>query len=175
MTPLYEYQDESVSFKVLIIIVAIMFLVMAVFTPLEGDEPPWLVWGLKVLLLLLGIGIIPVTPTIRLRCYTDRIEVQYGPTKWITLKFDKSDIMDIYPIEYNPMMDFGGWGIKGGGGKWKGWWAYTATGSNKVLGIETTGRNYIVSCPDPEEASTILKNNLGIKSKTASSMPSGDA
>jgi len=163
MEPVYEYRDESPTFKWLIIFTSVLMIAMAIFTPLEGDEPLWLVIGLKAMLFVFGVGIFGVIPSIHVKAFPDYIEVTYGMLKLIKFRLDIGNITDVKPITYSPMRDFGGWGIKGGYGKWGGWWAFTVTGSKHVLGIETTEKNYILSCPDPEYATVQLKNNFGFK------------
>jgi len=162
MDPLYEYREDQPSFRILIIITGIMFLAMAVFLPWPEGTSPFMIWGMRVFFVVMAGVVFLFAPTIRVRAFSDHIEARYGPTSLITLILPKSDIIAIYPIEYNPMRDFGGWGVKGGVGKWAGWMAYTATMTNTALGIETTGKNYLIGCPNPEEAATMLKNTLGI-------------
>ncbi len=163
MEPLYEFKDESPSFKILILVTGIMFFAMAVFMPWPDDASLLLVWGMRAFFVIFGVMMLLISPVVRLRAWSDSMEIRFGPTKLISFMLDIGKITDIRAVEYNPMKDFGGWGIKGGTGKWKGWMAYTATQTNRALSIETTEKNYLISCPNPEEAETSLRNIVGLK------------
>ena len=158
MEPIYEFKDEQVSMKYMLIIVGLGMLAMAVFAPFPDDAPAAVAWGLKAMLLFFGVLTIVMTPGVRLKAFPEYIDVRYGITPWIGFRLDNDKIVSIRAVEYNPMKDFGGWGIKGGFGEWKGWTAFTASITNKALAIETTEKKYLVGCPNPEEAETMLKN-----------------
>jgi hypothetical protein len=162
MDPVYEYKDDQPRFRILILLSGVMFLAMAVFFPMDPHQSPAFNWGMRIFFVAMAVLVYIFTPVISLRAFDDYIEVRYGLTKLISLNFPFTEIINIYPVEYHAIRDFGGWGIKYGVGKWKGWTAYTATPVNKALGIETHKRNYIISCPNPEEASSILRNLLHI-------------
>lgn len=161
--PLYEYRDTQPSLKWMIVIVSIGFLAMAVLMPNDPKLPAWGMWGMRLMLLFFSALTIVVTPEIRLRTFSDHIEIRYGLTKMIGFSLDNSKITKIEAVTYNPLKDFGGWGIKGGGGKWKGWTAFTASVSNKALSIETSEKNYLLGCGNPEDAEMMLKNAVGLK------------
>lgn len=163
MEPLYEFKDSQSTMKWLIFAVGIMMLAMAVFLPDDPEVPIWLMWGIRVMLVFFGALSIIVVPEVKIRAFPDHVEIRYGLTKLISFNLDNAKIVSIEAIEYNPMKDFGGWGIKGGGGEWKGWYAFTGSISNKALAIETTEKNYILGCNNPEEAETMLKNVVGLK------------
>jgi hypothetical protein len=163
MEPVYECKDDQPTFRWLIVVCGIMFIALAVFMPFEGDENPYFIWGLKIFLVLMAMVVFVATPVVRIRAFPEYIEVKYGITNWITFKLDRSKITAINAIEYNAMKEFGGWGIKDGTGKWKGWTAFTASPTNKALTIETTEKNYLIGCNNPEEAETILRNLMGMK------------
>ncbi|MCX6645393.1 MAG: hypothetical protein NTY09_03415 [bacterium] len=161
--PLYEYRDTQPALKWMIVIVGIGMFAMAIFMPNDPTAPPALMWGLRFFLLFFSVLTIVVTPDVRLRAFADHLEIRYGLTKLISFNLDYGKITKIEAVTYNPLKDFGGWGIKSGGGKWKGWMAYTASISNKALAIETTEKKYLLGCNNPEEAETMLRNAAGIK------------
>jgi len=163
MEPVYQYKAETPSFKILIFVSGIMFIAMAVWVPFEGNEPLWIQWALRIFLFLMGILVFAALPTVSLKAFPEYLEIRYGLTNLGRFTLDNSKITAIDAIEYNPLKEFGGAGIKGGTGRWKGWIAFTADMKTHALSIETTEKNYLLSCPDPDEAQTMLRNIAGLK------------
>ena len=163
MEPIYEFRDESRSLSVLIVICGIMMIAMAFLTPMDPKAPAAVNWGLKIVLLFFGGVTFVFTPVVRIKAFDDRLHIAYGYTKLASFNLAREKIVSIRAVQYNPMIDFGGWGVKGGAGKWKGWTAFTASISNKALAIETTEKKYLVGCRDPDEAETMLRNLYGLK------------
>ena len=149
--------------KWLLFITGIMMFAMAVFMPDDPKLPDWGMWGTRLMFVFFGVLTIIVLPEVRGRAFSDRLEIRYGLTKLISFSLDNTKIVRIEAVEYDPMREFGGWGIKRGGGKWKGWTAYTGSISNKALAIETTEKNYLIGCNNPEEAETMLRNVVGLR------------
>ncbi len=86
-------------------------------------------WWLLALLVLVGIGLPLLLAMARLRVlvYDDRIELRYRPLTSKTIRFD--DITRAYAREYNPIMEYGGWGIRFGFSSGR---AYNAFGNKGV-------------------------------------------
>jgi len=158
MEPLYEFKDEQPGLKYFLAALSIMFLAMAVFLPWPEDTSFLEIWGMRAIFVFFGALSMVILPVVRLRAYPEYLEIRFGPTALISFRLSNAKITSIRAVEYSPMRDFGGWGIKGGGGKWKGWTSFTATGAHRVLSIETTEKNYLVSCPNPDEAEVMLTN-----------------
>ncbi len=161
MEPLFKYTDSQVSLKVLIIITGIGLTALG-FAPLPGDPPQPIVWFTRSMILL-GPMIALLTPQVRLMAFSDHLEITYGLTRLTSFRLSNEKITDIRAVTYNPIKDFGGWGIKGGGGEWRGWLAFTATTTNVGLAIETTEKNYLLGCPNPEDAVMALRPIVGLK------------
>ncbi|HDS30815.1 MAG TPA: hypothetical protein ENN67_07200, partial [Firmicutes bacterium] len=161
MDTLYEY-TESQSFLVITVIIVTVILVIVGLSPLENEPVPivWMVRGMAVIAPLILIAL----PRLRFKAFHDRIEATYG-IGLIRVVIPNEKITSIKAIKYNPMMEFGGWGIRVGGGKRKGWVAYTAAITNKALAIETTDKNYIFGCPNLDEAVAILNNLIATRHK----------
>jgi len=162
MEPLYRYRDRSPFLNFLLILVGIMFLWMAVFMPDDPSVGGWM-WALRLVLVFFGLLMVVVMPEVTLTAWDDHLHIRYGWTKLIGFNLSYEKIKSIKAVEYNPLKDFGGWGIKGGGGEWKGWIAFTASISNKALAIETTEKKYLLGCPNPEEAEAMLRNIVGLR------------
>jgi hypothetical protein len=160
MEPVYEYSDGQWFLNAALVVIAMGLFALG-FAPLEDNPPAPIVWMVRSLIVI-GPALLIALPYVRLKAYADRILVTYG-IGLIRITLPVETITGVRAVEYNPMRDFGGWGIKGGGGEWKGWIAYTASITNKALAIETEGRKYLFGCPNPEEAEAMLKSVVGKK------------
>lgn len=106
-----------------------IFVEQIVFGRPHGEHPGpnWLVWGLT---LFLCVGVPALLWILRLTVTVDDggIHIHYFPLFRRTIPF--SDIHLIQARRYRPIVEFGGWGIRGGLGKRS---AYNAKGD---LGVE---------------------------------------
>ncbi|HEX9744732.1 MAG TPA: hypothetical protein VGB30_04835 [bacterium] len=161
MEPLYKWTDSSESLKWLLLVTGILMLVMPFAVNMEG-EPVAAVWIFRVTMLFSAALLFFFLPEVRGKAWEDHLEVKYGFTGLVGFKLDYSKIKSIKAVEYNGLKDFGGWGIKGGAGKWKGWTAFTASITNTAIAVETTEKNYLVGCQNPEEAESMLRNIVGL-------------
>ena len=74
------------------------------------------------------------------------------------VRIQRDEITSISITEFHPVKDFGGWGIKGGRGRFKGtlMWAMPATGNRGILVETTKGKKYLIGDTDPETTLTII-------------------
>jgi len=163
MEPLYEFKDEQAGFKYLLIVLGLAMFAMAVFIPDDPKVGGAFMWGLRLMFVFFGAVTLIFVPVVRLRAFHDHVEVRYGVTRLVSFRLDNEKIVNIRSVEYNPLRDFGGWGVKGGAGEWKGYTAFTASITRRALAIETTEKNYLIGCPNPDEAETMLKNAIGLR------------
>lgn len=161
MEPLYECRDHQPAMKYGLIAMAVGLMIMPFVVPMEG-EPPADVWILRLMLLFCGLLIFVAMPDIKIRATQEYVEVRYGMLNLINFRLSNEKITSIKAVKYNPVKDFGGWGIKYGRGKWRGWFAYTGSITNTALSIETTEKNYLIGCSVPSEAEAMLSNIIGM-------------
>jgi hypothetical protein len=106
------------------------------------------------------LSIAPITALIlyfrilklQVRIDTDSINYRFSPMhlKYRTIK--RSDIEKMDVITYDPMQDYGGWGIRfGSKGK-----AYTAKGNHGLYIQLFTGKNILIGTSKPEELQRFL-------------------
>ena len=157
--PLFECRDSS-TFLIAVMLVAMAGLVSPMFVPNDGRTTELALWGVRAMCLFFAILTLVVMPAVRLRAFPDFIEIRYGFTNLIKFRLAKSKIAKVEAITYNPLLDFGGWGIKGGRGKWSKYTAFTASLTNKALAIETTEKKYLIGCSNPEEAEAFINSIL---------------
>lgn len=158
----YETRDGSTALKLMLIFTGILLIAMGIFFPEDKELPQWGNWLLRAVLIFFGILDFAVVPEIRLRAYPDHLQIRYGLTNLVRFNLSADKIISIEAVKYNPLLEFGGWGIKGGRGQYKGFTAFTASMTNRALAIRTTEKNYLIGCKDPEEAETMIKNIIGI-------------
>jgi len=163
MEPVYESIDHQPMLEILLVLVGIGMVVMAFFVPQDPTAPAWIIWVMCPVLVFFGLLTFVVVPRIRIRAYPEYIEIRYGFTNLVRFRLDYTKITSVEAVKYNPLIEFGGWGIKGGYGKYAGYTAFTASITNTALAIRTTEKNYIIGCPDPQEAETMIRNLLGTK------------
>jgi hypothetical protein len=169
MEPVYETNERQPILELLLIFSGLLMIVMAFFVPFETSNDPttpvWFPWVMSPVMLFFGALTFIVMPRVRIRAYPDYIEVRYGFTDIVKFKLDKTKIINIEAVKYNPLLEFGGWGIKGGHGQYAGYTAFTASITNRALKIQTTEKNYLLGSSDPEEAETMIRNAIGFKTR----------
>jgi hypothetical protein len=163
MEPIYESTDSQPGLTILLALVGVLMVVMGVFAPPDEQAPVWLMWFLRLVLVFFGVLIFVVLPIVRIRAFPEYVEVTYGLLKLIRFRLETAKIVKVEAVIYNPLMEFGGWGIKGGWGRFAGYTAYTSSITNRALAIKTTEKSYLLGCPNPEEAEMMINGILNNK------------
>jgi hypothetical protein len=86
---------------------------------------------------------------IRLETYVDSnaLYVRFFPFQLAFRKFAASDLAEYYSREYNPILEYGGWGIRyGRAGK-----AYNASGNKGVQLVLNNGKRLLIGSQKPDE------------------------
>lgn len=155
----FEKQKPSQWWIILIIIFYTLFLSYLVYSqvfkgvPFLGFEIPdnvllvlWAIFGLVV-----PIGFF--TAELNIMIKNDGIYIKYFPFHWDYIKIPLEDIDDFEEITYNPLKDYGGWGIRYGA---KGN-AFNAHG-NKGVNIKTSySRDLLIGSQKTEELFKAIK------------------
>ena len=141
------------------VIAALLFFAAGVLIP---DQP------LFAQLMMFGSGIlfILIVPDIRAFYGTEGIKLTFGLKGMWKARIRLGDITKISIIEFNPMKDFGGWGIKGGRGRFKNTlqWAMPSTGKRGILVETAKGKSYLIGDTEPETTLTILSSMYPVES-----------
>lgn len=66
-------------------------------------------------------------------------------------KYSFKDLVSLEVIEYNGLLEYGGWGIKWNGSSW----SYTTGGKYGIL-VKTTKKKFLLGTQKPEEAKTAI-------------------
>ncbi|MCD6362157.1 MAG: hypothetical protein J7M38_14965 [Armatimonadetes bacterium] len=99
--------------------------------------------------ILLSVGLVLVlyamfTP-MTVRVNSERLAVDFGFLGWPRWRFPIAEITSAEVLQFSPMRDFGGWGIKGG----RLGMCLNQRGDRGVR-IEFRGRRYVIGSDDPE-------------------------
>ncbi|MEK9499711.1 hypothetical protein [Gaopeijia maritima] len=130
--------------------VAIGLRAVFVNPPGEGVFPSFVAAGI----LSLGILVEAVFGGLRVRLYTDRIEVSLGRVGWIrkTIRYETIERLD--PVTYRPLKEFGGWGVRGFGDKQ----AWTARGDRALVLHLVGGARIYVGSEHPEQLAERMRS-----------------
>jgi len=161
MEPIYESTDSQPALIILLVLAGLFLLGIGVFLPPDPNAPIRLLWVLRSVMVFFGVLTFVVLPVVKIRAFPEYIEVTYGLIGLIRFRLSTLKIVKVEAVTYNPIMEFGGWGIKNGRGKYRGYTAYTSSITNRALAIKTTEKGYLLGCRDSEEAETMINNILG--------------
>lgn len=112
--------------------------------------PDWLIW---LVFVLCGFGVPALLFLARLVVEVEPggLRLHYVPfrNRWIP----REDLRAVEVVEYRPLRDWGGWGIRWWPGRG---WAYTASGNHGVKLRLAGGRTLLVGSTRPEELADAL-------------------
>ncbi|MEY2705255.1 MAG: hypothetical protein RL407_1317 [Bacteroidota bacterium] len=132
------------------------------FVPSEASSS-WSDKAIPVVLLLL-VHVLFFSMNLRTRSDNHSISFRFFPfIRWREYSFDDIDALEL--IQYNGLLDYGGWGIKWNGESW----CYT-TGGKWGLRVRTKGKYFLLGTHQPEQVQKVLERFSAYKSsKSASS------
>ena len=106
--------------------------------------PDWMVWLIVVLCgVLIPVGFLLAKLDVRVSAAGLRLHYVPFRNRWI----DASDLVDWKVVEYRPLREWGGWGIRYG---FRRGWAYTAYGNRGVQLTLAGGKRLLVGSQRPE-------------------------
>ncbi|MEP6802864.1 MAG: hypothetical protein ABJC07_13030 [Acidobacteriota bacterium] len=120
---------------------------------------PWL-YAVAALLVLIALSL----ATLKMRTSVDRdaITVRFGFLNTTRIPF--AEIARAEAVAYRPIRDYGGWGIRGFGGRR----ALNVRGNLGVLVVRADGATVLVGCQRPRE---LLAALAGVGVKTEDKLP----
>jgi hypothetical protein len=159
-----RFREEQDFHFVVYIVMLVVFggiiaaAVVAFRHPEEADKAAEAWW----VLLLAGLGFLVATNVFRLRTVVrdDELYVRFGyffPMYWKRIPL--SDVRDVRAVEYRPLRDAGGWGIRFGRFESEKCRFLNARGNRGVL-VQTTGKRWIIGSQKPEALCAALQEAL---------------
>jgi len=142
---LYSTVVESKFMSSAILLVSLGFFALAIILP---DPPPSFQEQLilRITMIFFGCLTLVFVPRYRLSFREDAFVIIIGYLGLFKVRLDRNKITYIGPIEWNPIRDFGGMGIKGGVGKFRNYWCFNYW-TGKGIEVKTTQRNYVIEIP----------------------------
>jgi hypothetical protein len=153
--------EESISFSPVIKLLYLAMLGVFVWAQTQGEPgPPWvlvLVGGLLVLIpLLFG--------RLRFRVDESAVTAEFGYLGWPARRIPISAIERARVVEYRPLRQFGGWGIRSGRLEGERTAVYSLRGNRGVLlelsneirvcGVRT--KRFLLGCAEPERLTAAI-------------------
>lgn len=118
--------------------------------PLDSEEP---LWATAIPFVLVGIGLPVLMFATRMTTQVsdEAVIIRYRPFTTVTIPH--TDIERFEARHYNPILEYGGWGLRGWGSKR----AYNVSGSQGVELFLTDGRRIMVGSQRPDELAAALQ------------------
>lgn len=85
-------------------------MVMVALSPGESDQER--LWGM-VILGLTAVAVQWIVAGLAVRLYRDFLTVSLGTTRLISRKVRYEEIVSLESVRYDPIREFGGWGVRG--------------------------------------------------------------
>jgi hypothetical protein len=143
---------------------------------LVGIAPAWYIWwrylmartgsapdaaeGVVVWLVWLGVGVVLPVLFVSMRLVTqvrhDGVYIRFVPFHWRWVKIEPERIKGVTARTYNPLLEYGGWGIRyGAHGK-----AYNISGNRGVELEFADGRTLLIGSRRAEELEKAIRSIL---------------
>jgi len=150
-TAVHEIRLTGSFWTVSFVIAALCFFAAGIFIP---DQPLFA----QLMMFASGVLFFLIVPDIRAFYGTEGIKLTFGLKGMWKVRIPRDEITNISIVEFNALREFGGWGIKGGRGRFKGtlMWAMPSTGNRGILVETTKGKKYLIGDTDPETTLTII-------------------
>lgn len=142
---------------VLLFVVAIVLEAHMLVRPLVDSENPWPDWTLPLsiagIVINICITVMLLVTRLQIRLEPDALYIRFFPfhLRFRRIEFDAISL--IYPRTYQPMSEFGGYGIR-----WsKGGRAYNVSGNRGVQLEFTNGRKLLIGSQRADEFTTAVQ------------------
>ena len=119
----------------------------------NNSASDWMIYSMFGLALLINVLIFSIR--MRLQVNKDGISIRYFP--FINKNFKWNDVAEYEVLTYNPVKDYGGWGLRYNWKK-KGK-AYTVSGSYGLSLTLQEGKKVLIGTDKPEELKVFLEEN----------------
>lgn len=132
---------------------------------LAGDDadgtPLWLAWLLAIVVGI-GLPLLFLLNRLRFEVWDDRVVIRYRPITTRTIAF--ADVTAVEAVDYRPMREYGGWGVKGWSRRKV---AYNVSGHRGARLTLTDGRTVLLGSQRADELAAAIAGRLGTPSSPA--------
>ena len=140
----YEEHQKINQWWVWVVILLSIAITMVAVYPLFGTDDAWVAY--ISISTVVGLAVWLASVTLRTRIGDQHIEVLYG--RLFRRCFDRDDIVDAYVRTYQPLGEYGGWGVRWAPGSSS---AYTVSGNQGLQLKLRDGSRFLVGTQRPEE------------------------
>ena len=147
----WDYQNPFYVTLITVVLPLVMFLVAAI---------TWFsqIW-VAVVMLLVGIMLIIPYGGQRTLVTRDQVVIRWGILGLRVLRLKTADINGLEIHEFQPLKDFGGYGIRVN----REMWAYYLRGNRGVKITRTRGKTVLIGSDQPETLFTVLQGITGLE------------
>lgn len=135
-----------------------LVILVAIFTGIFRDTDGFSNFDNPVLVLVLLAGVIPMALILYMQLETridgEGIKVMFVPFGFSKRFFSWKEMEKCYVRKYNPLVEYGGWGMKGIGNKK----AYNVAGNLGIQIVTRENKTFLVGTRNPDAARAVIKN-----------------
>lgn len=157
-TPIYK-ESSSWSGWILVVFWGSMFVAMAAVSLSPGGSEQERFWGL-VVLGVTAVAVQLLVAGLSVRLYRDHLVVGLGSVGLISKKVRYDQIVRTESVTYNPIREFGGWGVRRGKDRRKVW---SARGNHAVVFHMRDGTRLYVGSDAPHRLEERIKAVAGTR------------
>jgi hypothetical protein len=132
----------------MMILIAAGMFALAIIMP-DPPKDRAVLLGLRAVLTLIGFVTLIFTPRYYVSFREDYVLIITGYLNILKFKIDRNKITHVGLREWSPIKHFGGCGIKGGFGEFRGYQCFNIL-SGVGIEIKTMKQNYVIEMPDSE-------------------------
>jgi hypothetical protein len=143
---IYWQAQNPLWMNVVTIVVPLIMIIVAVVM-FESE------WWFSALYLVLAVAFALLNGGMRAVVNRENIKVRLGLVGWRVLKIQNSEIIAVEIMEFSPLKDFGGYGIRFG----KGMFAFFLKGPRGVKVTLKNGMKYLIGTDHPEQMEAVIK------------------
>ncbi|MCY2953371.1 MAG: DUF1648 domain-containing protein [Planctomycetota bacterium] len=146
----FESQNPQWVFTSVLVGVALIQAIFAIVCASSGQ--PWI----AVLLAFTSILLLSLSGGMRVLVTPQFLRVRFGFLPIRVLRLKLTDITSAQTLEFSPLADFGGWGIR----RNRQMWGYFLRGTRGVKLQTAKGKQYLIGSDHPDRLATILQSAL---------------
>jgi hypothetical protein len=156
-----EVQRWGLGFRCLLVVFLLLAAAVGVFAGVTGmrHEPmelPGVVIAVSCgVLIPLGTAVLIWVIRLETEVRTDGLYVRYFPFHRRFRRFEAEDLSECFARKYRPILEYGGWGIKGG---WKGGRAYNVSGNEGVQLAFKNGKRLLIGSKEANKLEAAIRS-----------------
>lgn len=146
----------------LMFILALVVIIVgtAYYSTRNAEEGTAVVVSAISLIIIIPITLALLYIRLETRIDDEGISTSFKPFSFTRKHFSWSEIKECYVREYNPVREYGGWGLRGFGRNWK---AYNIYGNKGIQIVTNNGKEFLVGTQRPQAAQEIIDRHKRLK------------